>query len=90
MKQDEKYKTYVADIGNNILVGFDWPISDNDLESKEIISNLNGLYKKIFNSPKQVAVAIEWVSKQYWAEDGISIIFYWFNSCSFSSKIIGK
>ena len=65
---------HVSDIGNNILVGFDWSISDNDLESKEIIANLNGLFKKIFNSPKQVAVAIEWVSKQNWAEDRISLL----------------
>ena len=35
---------YVSDIGNNILVGFDWPISDNDLENKEIITNLIGLF----------------------------------------------
>ena len=27
---------HVSDIGNNILVGFDWPIGDNDLKSKEI------------------------------------------------------
>ena len=65
---------YVSDIGNNILVGFDWPISDNDLGNKEIILNLKGLFKKIFNSPKQVAVAIEWVSKQNWAEDRMSLL----------------
>ena len=65
---------HVSDIGNNILVGFDWPIGDNDLESKEVISNLNGLYKKIFFSPKQAAVAIEWISKQYWAEDRITLL----------------
>ena len=65
---------HVSDIGNNILVGFDWPISNNDLESKEIIQNLNGLYKKIFYSPKQAAVAIEWISKQNWAEDRISLL----------------
>ena len=65
---------HVSDIGNNILVGFDWPISDDDLESKEIIPNLGVLYKKIFYSPKQAAVAIEWVSKQNWAEDRISLL----------------
>ena len=65
---------HVSDIGNNILVGFDWPISDDDLESKEIIPNLSRLYKKIFYSPKQAAAAIEWVSKQNWAEDRISLL----------------
>ena len=25
---------HVSDIGNNILVGFDWPVSDSDLEIK--------------------------------------------------------
>ena len=65
---------HVSDIGNNILVGFDWPISDNDLKSKEIIQNFNGLYKKIFYSPKQAAVAIEWISEQNWAEDRISLL----------------
>ena len=65
---------HVSNIGNNILVGFDWPINNNDLESKEIISNLYELYKKIFYSPKQVAVAIEWISKQNWAEDRISLL----------------
>ena len=65
---------HVSDIGNNILVGFDWPINDKDLDSKEVISNLNGLYEKIFYSPKQAAVAIEWISKQSWAEDRISLL----------------
>ena len=65
---------HVSDIGNNILVGFDWPISDDDLESKEIIPNLGVLYKKIFYSPKQAAVAIEWISEQNWAEDRISLL----------------
>lgn len=65
---------HVSDIGNNILVGFDWPISDNDLVTKENIPNFKGLFKKVFNSPKQAAVAIEWVSKQIWAEDRISLL----------------
>ena len=65
---------YVSDIGNNIIVGFDWPIKDYDLDSKEFILDLNRFFKKIFNSPKQAAVAIEWVSKQNWTEDKISIL----------------
>ncbi|MEC8100351.1 MAG: hypothetical protein VX089_03955 [Pseudomonadota bacterium] len=65
---------HVSDIGNNILVGFDWPISNNDLVTKENIPNFKGLFKKVFNSPKQAAVAIEWVSKQIWAEDRISLL----------------
>ena len=30
--------------------------------------------KKIFYSPKQAAVAVEWVSKQNWADDRISLL----------------
>ena len=46
---------HVSDIGNNILVGFDWPVSDSDLESKKIISNLNGLYKKISSAQRALS-----------------------------------
>ncbi len=65
---------HVSSIGNNILVGFDWPISNSDLENKKIIPKFNRFIKKLFNAPKQVAVAIEWVSKQNWADDRISLL----------------
>ncbi len=64
----------VSDIRNNILVGFDWPISENDLESKEIFFNLNKLFKKIYDAPKQAVVAIEWLNKQNWTENRISLL----------------
>ncbi len=65
---------HVTDIGNNILVGFDWPISENLPEGKEIILKFNHLYKEIYNSPKQAAIAIEWVSNQHWAEPRLSLL----------------
>ncbi len=65
---------HVSDIGNNILVGFDWPINENLPDGKEIILKFNDLYKDIYNSPKQAAVAIEWAGNQHWAESRISLL----------------
>jgi len=64
---------HVSNIGNNILIGFEWPI-DNKSIKKNILYNILDLYYSINKSPGQVAAALEWVNNQPWSSNKISLL----------------
>ena len=59
---------HVSDIGDNILVGYNWPINSKLPKGISILTESPSIYKGIYKSPGQIAKAIEWVSNQAWAE----------------------
>ena len=59
---------HVSDIGDNILVGYNWPINSKLPKGISILTESPSIYKGIYKSPGQIAKAIEWVSNQSWAE----------------------
>jgi len=65
---------HVSNIGNNILVGFEWPINKKSMKGKNILYNVVNLYYSINNSPGQVAAALEWVDDQPWSSNKISLL----------------
>ena len=58
---------HVSNIGNNILIGYDWPIQPNLPRGFNIILKFPGIYKGIYRAPGQIAAAIEWIAEQHWA-----------------------
>ena len=59
---------HVSDIGDNILVGYNWPINSKLPKGISILTEFPSIYKGIYKSPGQIAKAIEWVSDQSWSE----------------------
>ena len=59
---------HVSDIGDNILVGYNWPINSKLPKGISILTEFPSIYKGIYKSPGQISKAIEWVSSQSWAE----------------------
>ena len=59
---------HVSDIGDNILVGYNWPINSKLPKGISILTESPSIYKGIYKSPGQIAKAIEWVSNQSWSE----------------------
>ena len=59
---------YVTDIGDNILVGYNWPIDSKLPKGINLLIESPAIYQKIYKAPAQIATAIEWVTKQPWAE----------------------
>ena len=59
---------HVSDIGDNILVGYNWPINSKLPKGISILTESPSIYKGIYKSPGQIAKAIEWVSNQSWAK----------------------
>ena len=59
---------HVSDIGDNILVGYNWPINSKLPKGISILTKSTSIYKGIYKSPGQIAKAIEWVSNQSWSE----------------------
>ena len=59
---------HVSDIGDNILVGYNWPINSKLPKGISILTESPSIYKGIYKSPGQIAKAIEWVSDQSWSE----------------------
>ena len=59
---------HVSDIGDNILVGYNWPLNSKLPKGISILTESSNIYKGIYKSPGQIAKAIEWVSNQSWAK----------------------
>ena len=59
---------HVSDIGDNIIVGYNWPINSKLPKGISILTEFPSIYKGIYKSPGQIAKAIEWVSDQSWSE----------------------
>jgi dienelactone hydrolase len=65
---------YLKGMGDNVLVGYDWPLPEqfpriNSIASQiDLASRIPGLYRRIMRVPPQVASAIDWIVRQPWAD----------------------
>ncbi len=68
---------YIDNIGDNIIVGYDWPIPVHFPGGIQLVRQSPMLYRQIMVIPEQVASAIGWLAAQPWADDKrISILGY--------------
>jgi hypothetical protein len=69
----EKNIDYLKDMGNNVLVGYDWPLPGS-IPTKTIAARIDlalqipDLYSRLMRVPPQAASAIDWIDRQPWAD----------------------
>ena len=69
---------HVSNVGNNILIGYDWPIQSNLPEGFNLLLKFPRIYKEIYHAPGQITSAIEWIATHRWAEiERISLLGFW-------------
>ncbi len=59
---------YVPPAGDNVVVGYDWPIPRKLPRGIDLFWQAPGLYDRVFRVPGQIATVVEWVAGQPWAE----------------------
>ena len=55
-------------MGDNVVVGYDWPIPRKLPGDIDLIWRAPGLYDRLIGAPGQIAAVVEWVADQPWAE----------------------
>ncbi len=58
----------IPEAGNNVLVGYDWPISVAPPKASTFLLQAPGLYRDVMRMPGQGATAIVWAAGQPWAD----------------------
>lgn len=67
----------ITDAGNNIIIGYDWPMPVAAPNDPMFILKTPQFYKGAMDAPAQIASAIDWLTTQPWADpDHISILGY--------------
>jgi surfactin synthase thioesterase subunit len=67
----------IPDAGNNIIVGYDWPMPLEAPKGPAFLLETPEFYMDAMNAPAQIASAIDWLATQTWADpDRISILGY--------------
>jgi hypothetical protein len=64
----ERNIAWIKDVGENAVVGFDWPIPTAMPEGLAIVGALPDLYDRVFATPGQIATAMAWLAGQNWAD----------------------
>ena len=59
---------YLTDCGNNAIIGYDWPVPVHFYGGGWSTTHLPAVYKRVVGIPAQVASAIDWASRQPWAD----------------------
>ena len=59
---------YIPDVGDNALVGYDWPIPRHLPAALELLREAPGLYRRALVVPGQVAAAMRWLADRPWAD----------------------
>jgi hypothetical protein len=60
---------YIKDAGDNVIVGYDWPIPVHFPTGINFILQLPALYRSIMSIPGQVATSIGWLAERDWADN---------------------
>ncbi len=60
--------SYVPAVGDNVVVGYDWPIPRKPPGGIDLFWQAPELYDRVYRVPGQIAAAVEWVAGQPWAE----------------------
>lgn len=67
----------ITNAGNNIVVGYDWPMTVNPPKNFGFLLEVPKFYKGAMIAPAQIAAAIDWLSVQPFADPNrISILGY--------------
>jgi len=68
---------YIDNAGDNIIIGYDWPIPVRFPQGLAFLEQAPTLYSQVMVIPEQVASAIAWVAAQPWADEKhISVLGY--------------
>ncbi len=59
---------YVPSAGDNVVVGYDWPIPRKLPGGIDLFWQAPALYGRVFRVPGQIATMVEWVARQPWAD----------------------
>lgn len=63
--------------GDNIVVGYDWPLPDKLPRGVDFLRQGPALYERVLTVPGQIAAVIAWAAAQPWAEpDRISLLTF--------------
>ena len=65
---------YLADAGDNAIVGYDWPIPVRFYDGPAGFLRLMKLYRRLMAIPAQVTSALEWLAAEPWADRRISLL----------------
>ncbi len=58
-----------APAGDNAIVAYDWPVPETTPRGAGWVLRAPGLYRRILSVPAQVAAALDWASRQPWADE---------------------
>src|SRR5262249_49620685 len=68
IKNGEDNIRHVKDIGNNVIIGYDWPISVRFYGQADFWGRIPSLYCQIMAMPAQVITAMDWLGDQPWGD----------------------
>jgi pimeloyl-ACP methyl ester carboxylesterase len=60
----------IRNAGDNVVVGYDWPISARLPSGLEMLQVAPELHRRVLSAPGQIAAAIAWATAQPWADPG--------------------
>ena len=59
---------HVPPAGDNVVLGYDWPIPRKLPKGLALIPALPDLHRRAFSTPGQIAAAVDWAAAQPWAD----------------------
>ena len=59
---------HIPDVGDNALVGYDWPVPAPLPEGFGLIRSMPDLYRRLLRVPAQVGLGMDWLATQPWAD----------------------
>ncbi|MDX2027600.1 MAG: hypothetical protein SFW62_03075 [Alphaproteobacteria bacterium] len=69
--------SYITRMGNNAVIGYDWPMPIWLPDGPDLLAAAPGLYRQVMTTPAQAASAVDWAVSQPWADrNRISILGY--------------
>ncbi|HUY68016.1 MAG TPA: hypothetical protein VMV79_01795 [Alphaproteobacteria bacterium] len=60
--------SYIKNAGDNVMVGYDWPIPVRFPEGLDFVRQVPALYAHVMSIPGQAASVIGWLATQPWAD----------------------
>jgi hypothetical protein len=66
---------WITEIGDNAVIGYDWPITTAMPQGLDLLAALPELHRRTLAIPAQIATALGWLARQDWADpDRISLL----------------
>jgi hypothetical protein len=71
----ERNIDWIRDIGENVIVGYDWPVPTAIPNGLDLLAGAPDLYRRAMVIPGQIETAMAWVAGQDWADpDRVSLL----------------